>query len=217
LLNLILAAQSEVAGDMTALAVTPLGESGADDYLVNVSELGARVPTCAELIDRARVALKRPPKENINHNILMTSCINDNDMTVLAQCIGNNIHVAGNFDDVRFIVVVSDVPDRNKPDDPPAAYEGRFRLDKSRLKEAFLGRTDHRSSFGIRSEADWKRDLVRAVPVPAELDQPVFRSTAIQLNSEQKEEENTDDDVISRGQVAREFFGYKGLPDLDED
>lgn len=202
----------------------------SDNYLITVNNV------CDEqqrgkpnnIVSRVKTALLSVDNTNVNHSVIMVDDINRCDITKHINY-GRNIHLIGNKSDVRFVIVVSGIVNQDKHDRlHKETYGGRVRLDKSLLRDVFSGycsdRTNHvtnkigvtnwmQSATASNSPAPHTRTDVRGVPF-ARL-QEVQSERITDLLTDQLFEDDTDDEtVISSNKVAREFFGYKGLPDL---
>jgi hypothetical protein len=213
ILNHMFVSHDEVAGNMTALAVTAEDHESFDSFLVTVSELSDAHPGGHALLSRARDALGNSNKLNIHHCILMADSISGSSMRSSAHSNSDHrIHLIGNLDEVRYIVFVSDVPDQSRPFvDPGDLYEGRFRLNRSRLKDIFFRRPHEEK--GIFGEAFPMWSKTTASTTLDHRPASVFMSGRY-LVTDGAIPDSPADGLISREHVARRFFGYKS-PDFD--
>ncbi len=216
MLDTILMADTNVAGDMTALAVSQHAAASFNSYLVTVSELSGGDKDAFKLTSRAKFALNNVKNPEINHKVIMSDDIPSAFEYGDSYCWGDQpIHLVGNPDEVRFVFVVSGVPDND--DRPPSdeIYEGRFRLSKSGLRDAFAGLPSDEARF--YGGLEFYRAAYQTISIdPMYPDRSVLHSAADKLGLDYHAPEAVkNDSLISRSKVAREFFGYKGLAELD--
>jgi hypothetical protein len=127
------------------------------------------------------------------------------------KVLDHSVHLIGSPDEVRFVVVVSDVPDLKGNQIPQDPYEGRFRLNKSHLRDVFLGRRYHGLfppsvlTLDRAMTASRQDDNSSLHPPPAE----------IMLDEKNVEEELENETLISSKQVSRLFFSYKSRRNVD--
>ena len=211
LMEHVLRPREDVAGEMTALAVAPRDDEYFDSYLVSVNEFSAGSVGMKTVVARAKQALETTRHISIKHHILITDDISRDfalDGTYFQY--DRQIHLVGNPDNVKFCIFVSNVPDHNRPLDPVDLSEGRFRLSRSRLRDAFLGVA--RDEANIHETALPISTGNRRLMLAPNLFQfpDCSGATAQDLSGEEKS-----DGLISRERVARVFFGYKGISDAD--
>jgi hypothetical protein len=203
----VLAPAATLAGELTALAVAPGNDKYFNSYLVSVNEFTAGSMAMGAVVARAKNALDTA-QGSIRHNILITDDIGrDSELDGTYCQHDHRIHLVGDPSDLKYFIFVSDVPDHNRPFDSAPFSEGRFRVSRSRLRDAFLGKAEELSDPGAnkRSHSGWTKPFAPNVvrfPSP-----PVAEKVTLA--------EVHDDEPVLRGRIARVFFGYKGLPDID--
>jgi hypothetical protein len=117
----------------------------------------------------------------------------------------DNIYFVGNADDMRFLIFISALPDLNRPPDPVDVNKSRFRLSKSKLRDAFLGLINEQT------------EVVSLVPPPV-VSQQAPTEMNLKMSRDFGEIGGSDEksnSLISHERIARAFFGYKGLRDQD--
>jgi hypothetical protein len=210
ILNGMLISEEQLAGDLTALAITAEDNDHFDSFLVTVSELSHVVRDGVRLVSRAQQALSKINKCDVHHCILMADSINNKSMQDSAyySC-GQQIHLVGNPDEVRFIIFVSDVPDHDVVS--TESYEGLFQLDRSRLRDLFISNS-HNDKKYIDALTLW----ARTIDTPSSKFEPdaLFQFLTYGPAHNEAETEDSHDEIISREQIARKFFGYRS-PDFD--
>lgn len=204
--------RTEIAGDFLALTVIPCAHSDAS-YLVNVSELCDVEKNTSRLFERAHQAITTTAKQRVNHNIVMTSDISDATGCSIAYSHDHPVHLVGNSDEIRFIVVVSALPDQNFPkDDPDDTYEGRFRLNKRRLRDVFRGVSEQPSLFNSEAAVGkMSKNDNTVTHVPSSTHSEGQYNIHLPKDALRQEAEP----AISRRRIARAFFGYRGLLEPD--
>lgn len=198
-----------IAGDFTGLAITLSTDEKIESFVVTIREIDCDVSSRL-LSETATNALAASGERMINHDILLTGSISNTAMNVIPSSLGRHVHLVGNPDEVRFIVVVSDVPDHIKVNQPAAKSEGRFRLSKSRLRDALLGRAS--SVF----DRDWlagskSNSATRFGMVPKVINSPVALELNVLKFQDQGTPEGQSEPSISRTRMAQLFSGYKYL------
>lgn len=214
ILNGMLISQEQLVGNLTALAVAAEHSDHFDSFLVTVSELSNVVRDGVKLVSRAQQALSKLNKRNVHHCILMADDVNNKSTkdNVYYAC-GQQIHLVGNPDEVRFIIFVSDVPDHDLASTSSHdLYEGGFQLDRSRLRDLFISNSRKDKTY-VDALTLWARtfDPSSSKFEPDALLQFLTDGSAFK---EEAESMAPDDEIISREQIARRFFGYRS-PDFD--
>jgi hypothetical protein len=210
----VLPAGENVAGDLTALTWTSSGEDHFVTRLICVTEFRNDGFGVEPLLSRARAVLADQEISHLNHSIWITDDMSGTFVPNRTYCQHDeNINLVGNPDDGRFFIFVSDVPDHNRPSDSADRGEGRFRLNRSRLRDTFLGI--------VKEERDlYPAHLPRTTVLPTLRLSSRGRGLSVRFGTDDVHLEppsvtERSDTVISRQKTARVFFGYKGLTDLD--
>jgi hypothetical protein len=160
------------------------------------------------------------------------------------QVYDRNVHLVGNPDEVRFVIFVSELTETKEPTKPPeeAPYEGRFRISKSLLRDAFVGRHDKAADHPVKEsvttflqelaahnaiEHAGKTSWAWAYRPNFQLQNrrgtraffPQFGASASGksslINPLVDVSGGADETLISKSRIARTFFGFKGLPDFE--
>lgn len=194
-----------IEGDMTALALAPSKNNYFDSYLVSVNELPAGCMKIESVIARAKMSLHPTGQRDLRHRVFITDDISRHFVVSAAyQADDLLVLLSGDIDNLRFFILVTDIPDHNRPPDPPAFDEGRFRLSRSRLRDAFKGVAE---------------DVSEVDCIDKNAASPTARIAPNILNfpqSTDKEDQTRvahDEYPVLRGRFARLFFGYNGLPE----
>lgn len=149
-----------ITDNTTTLAVKSQDEAPGDGYLVTVNKIRDSSPAGQNILSRARTVLFNAKKWRANHNILMFDNLENFAQHEMHESkhkvFDSNIHVIGSPEKIRYISIVSDLINANERFDPleEELNEGRFRLDKRLLKDAFLGQTSLRVVAASRVSSD---------------------------------------------------------------
>jgi hypothetical protein len=211
-LKLILFPDFPIVGDLIALSLVPFDVGPTDSYLVKVNELSGCGFSGEKLLLRVKAALESRYTQDINHKVVMTDNFNLSNFDHNAYSIGDQLQVIGNPDEVRFVVVVSGVPDPNDEEAFLRTYEGRFELNKERLRGMLLG-VPATAPSDERNVAPSESRASNVVPMPSvEMSREQFREASSEHPSETSDAP-AEEPLLSRGSAARAFFGYTGLPE----
>jgi hypothetical protein len=211
--NLLHCDATELAGGSTTLAVKTQDSAFCRGFLVAVNDLGHLAETGSDFVVRTERALSQQNQQKVRHNILMLDSIDprSNVNAVPRRISDHPIHLVGNSDEIRFVVVVSDVPDLLKGSlNPDEFYSGRFRLNKAHIRDVFLGQR-YQTVFPMIERLDETADAANQVVDFHSRPPPItFNDQAADMESI-----SDCDTLISSKQITRAFFSSKRLREFD--
>jgi hypothetical protein len=215
----VLATEVQIFSEGMTLAIKSQENEQCYGYLIRNIELCEVESANHSLISRAQAALFQN-KENENcecHSILMTDSLKVHSIRGRSHRVfDHGIHLIGNPDEVKYIILVSGVSNRSEKSSWPEKdytdpYKGRFRISSSKLRDKFLGRTS--TSAAKWNDSGPVQFARHASPLSYVYSFGGFPPLDVEMDDANGHgvEESESETLISNRRIARRFFGYRGL------
>jgi hypothetical protein len=202
-------------------------------YLVTINTIFDRNGLSANVLNKAIFDAKLRNTDLTGHSVILMDDIRQFDIH-FHRVYEPNVHVVGNQDDIRFVIVVSDLLDQAKNTMlPDNTQEECFSLNKRGLDRLFLGArreaSNHRTfCYPYFVGHVGSRPISQAKPEVGSNDSCLPGVLALSDHNYAVEQRQADhieivgqaasgprETLISPTKVARSFFGYRGLRQLD--
>lgn len=200
----LLKSQESVVGDLNALALDG-DRTSLKSYLLAVNCLSRTAVDTSNFVARAKSALDAAKTSDGHHVILIADNLRESSKGMpFSYEQDGNVHLVGDANKIRFVIVCSLVPEKRAVAEEDVA-DGSCPLSVSRLRAAFLdgAKVESRYYFLAKRRSEFPKIESKIHVGRDELDEDSSPSI------------DDSRSVISRTKLARRFFGYKGLPDID--